>query len=311
MRAPSFASSFRSIVLRLLSVAAIGAVCGCASLDSTGRRLGASVGSGVVSGATKSFKSQLTPALNRGVEGALRGARFQLDTASALLVERGNQAIGGYGAQLEQTVRGPLSDALQELVRANVRAAGEQGRAQATLLTGQLSADLGALTPRLDSAVTHAAANATAAVTKQLAQDLRGELRTSLVAAAGDIADKAAARAVRSVDQGARRSPLVKWGIGIGVALAVAALGAVAVRVYRELRHRQAALDAVAQVIRESQDPRLKEAVKERATQMNVEPWLNSYLKQRGYLSKMGQKIPAPPLFDGGAEAESDKAPVA
>ena len=91
-------------------------------------------------------------------------------------------------------------------------------------------------------------------------------------------------------------SPLTKWLVRIGIALAVAALGAVALKFYREFHRRQAALEVVTQVIRDSQDPRLREAVKARATQREVEPWLHDFLEDRGYLA---QKIPAPEKFVG------------
>lgn len=250
--------------------------------------------------AARGYAQQLAPQVQGTVHNALLDARSTADTTAALLLARGGTALTGLNGQANAAIRGSLNEAIQQLVRDNLRLAGREGSADVDALSRALAANM----PRLDSAVALTAANVTGAATDRLASQLNGTLRTALLGATRDIAREATKAALEQADRTSRTSWVAMVAIGLSVATILAILALAASRFYQQHKRTRAALDVVTQAVRDAGDPRLKEEIKARATSREVEPWLHGFLQERGYLER---RVAVPTVFAGSDAAPAEK----
>jgi hypothetical protein len=213
--------------------------------------------------ASVAFRAQVQPALDSSVRETL---------------ERSTDALQRAEDDLATRLDGRISDALTALVRRNLRAAGDEGRTQLDLTVRRLGENMERdLTPALQRSVTAA----TQSFMTQLSASVRSELRE-----AAESAFAAAVRAgVREGSHEAQRSPTLRtvlWIAGIGVA-AIIFLGVA--WLVRERRRSVAALDVVAEVVKQSGSQDMKEQIKRRARDQDIEGWLRRHLERQGYLS--------------------------
>lgn len=255
--------------------------------------------------AALAYRKQAAPEIEGTVQNVLHRAESAADSTTTRLLARGNTAVGDLNDSADAALRGSLNQALQQLVRDNLRTAGNAGSADVDLLSQRLGANLNILLPHLDSAATQASANVTNAAAEQLALRLNTTLRDALVSATREIAKTAARSAIMEADSVGSQTKLAKTATWIGAGIA-AVLVAMAIAWFVRLHQRtRAALDVVTQTVRDSADPRLKEAIKARATSREVEPWLHDFLQQRGYLA---DRVAVPSVFsDQGVAAGASK----
>jgi len=255
--------------------------------------------------AALAYRTQAAPEIEGTVQTVLHRAESAVDSTSTRLLARGGTAVGDLNDGAEAALRGSLNQALQQLVRDNLRAAGNAGSADVDQLSRALGANLSILLPHLDSAATQASANVTSAAAEQLALQLNTTLREALVNATRDIAKTAARSAIEEADKAGSETTFAKTAMWVGGGIA-AVLVAMAIAWFIRLHRRtRAALDVVTQTVRDSADPRLKEEIKARATSREVEPWLHDFLQQRGYLA---DRVAVPSVFsDQGVAAGASK----
>jgi hypothetical protein len=254
--------------------------------------------------AARGYAQQLAPQVQGTVHTALLDAQSTADTTTALLIARGTNAFGDLNGQASAAIRGSLNEAIQQLVRDNLRLAGREGSADVDMLSRAIAANMAVLLPRLDSAAALTAANVTSAATDRLASQLDGTLKTALLGATRDIAREATRAALEEADDVGRNSWVGKVAIGLGVATILAILALAAAHFFRVHKRTRAALDVVTQAVRDSADPRLKEEIKARATSREVEPWLHGFLQERGYLER---RVAVPGMFTGSDSAPAEK----
>ncbi|MFL5383710.1 MAG: hypothetical protein ACJ8GN_14415 [Longimicrobiaceae bacterium] len=255
--------------------------------------------------AARGYAQQLGPQIQGTVHTALLDAKSTADTTTALLLARGTTAFGDLNGQASAALRGSLNEAIQQLVRDNLRTAGREGSADVDMLSRAIAANMAVLLPRLDSAAALTAANVTSSATDRLASQLDGTLRTALLSATRDIAREATKAALEQADRTSRKSWVGKWTIGLSIAAILAILALAAARFLQLHKRTRAALDVVTQAVRDSADPRLKEEIKARATSREVEPWLHGFLQERGYLDR---RVAVPGVFTGSDAAPAEKA---
>jgi hypothetical protein len=255
---------------------------GSCSLRRTGRSLGQDVAQGGLEYLrSDSGRQHIRAFADSSLYSAAAAFRAQVQpTVDSTLQEtlrRGTAALGQAEDDLAAQLDGQVSEALTALVRRNLRAAGDEGRTQLDLTLRRLSDGMERdLTPALQRSVTAA----TQSFMAQLSASVRQELRQA--------AESAFAGAVRAGVQAggreAQRSPAwrtVLWIVGIGVA-AIVFLGIA--WLVRERRRSVAALDVVAEVINQSGTQDMKEQIKRRARDRDVEGWLRHHLQSRGYI---------------------------
>jgi hypothetical protein len=207
--------------------------------------------------------------------------RPPVDTTLQLLLARGESALLRSEDSTIARLRGPLSQALDELISTKLELAGMKARYQADSLVlalgGRVSSDI---SPRLDRAT----ANLIDTAAEKLAASLRGALLESLLLASDTIASRATSAVSRAATQAVDQTPLVqklkRWApIAIVIVLVVAIFWMVWL-----LRTSRRALDVVTAAIHERGDESLRREVKMKATQRKIEPYLHEFLEDRGYL---------------------------
>jgi hypothetical protein len=251
--------------------------------------------------AALAYRNQAAPEIEGTVQNVLHRAESAVDSTSTRLLARGNTAVGDLNDGAEAALRGSLNQALQQLVRDNLRTAGNAGSADVDQLSRALGANLAILLPHLDSAASQASANVTNAAAEQLALRLNTTLREALVNATRDIAKTAAQTAIREADKAGSQTTFAKTATWIGGGFVVALLALALAWFIRLHQRTRAALDVVTQTVRDAADPRLKDEIKARATSRDVEPWLNDFLQQRGYLGS--RRVAVPGVFADDAAA--------
>ena len=255
--------------------------------------------------AARAYRKQAAPEIEGTVQTVLHRAESAADSTSARLFARGGTALGDLNSQADAAIRGSLNQALQQLIRDNLRAAGTEGAADVDRLSAALAANMAVLLPRLDSAAARTTANATTAATEQLALQLNTTLKDALVNATRDIARTAAQTALEQADESSRGSWIVRVGIWLGVGLIVALLALAAAWFFRQHKRTRAALDVVTQAVRDTGDARLAEEIKARATSRDVEPFLHDFLQERGYLAPRRVAVPSVYSDQGSAAGAS------
>ncbi|MFL5538111.1 MAG: hypothetical protein ACJ8J0_03930 [Longimicrobiaceae bacterium] len=254
--------------------------------------------------AARGYAQQLAPQVQGTVHTALLDVQGTADTTTARLIARGGAAFTDLNGQASAALRGSLNEAIQQLVRDNLRTAGREGSADVDVLSRAIAANMAVLLPHLDSAAALAAGNVTDAASEHLANQLNTTLRTSLLDATREIARTATKAALEQADRTSRTSWVAKVAIGLSVATILAILVLAAAYFFRQHKRTRAALDVVTQAVRDSGDPRLKEEIKARAASREVEPFLHDFLQERGYLDR---RVAVPGVFTGSASVPAEK----
>lgn len=274
----------RSSVFLAFATAAITSGC----LSDTFHRWGAAAGHGALGGGVAYLRSDSGRAAVRAVTdtsaaaiaAALRTSLLPtldsaFDRSATRVTERSAVALNSARDSLIATIRGPLSVALQELVAANIAAAGRAGGAQWDAAVVRVGYDFDThVLPRVDTAATHAADAVITRVVAAMDSNFRATINATV------------ASAVRAgVEAGASQLESTKlWRrLTIGAVVAgVVGLALAAWLGYRVRRTRRA-LESVTDVIESRDDAALKEQVRRRAQQLGVEPTLHDVLAKKGY----------------------------
>jgi hypothetical protein len=244
---------------------------GLAYLDSEpGRQRVRAVSDSSLASLTQAYRTQVSPVLDSTL--------LRVSTDASTLVRRTQDSLAA-------AIQGPFSASLQSLLRANVRVAGEEGRAQLALTTGALEADLrDRFVPVLVAAV---GASVDTALSRATAGEAR--LRPAL--------DSVVASAVRSgiragvstaKEEGEPFWRKVRWagGAALAVVLAVAAAW-----LWVDRRKRGEALAAVAAAVNsyvQAGGGAIKQEIKAQAQSRQIEGYLLSFLEQQGLRPRQG-----------------------
>lgn len=207
--------------------------------------------------------------------------RPQIDTAIDGVLVNAKSSVREMQDTLAMNVGGSLNRALQELLRANLAVvnAGVDRTIQSVLDSTQYRLRYG-IQPIVETTV----GNAIDAATDRLAGSLEGALLAAMMGAADSIARKATTAAGKAADKSVQESTLLAnvkrfWPFAL-LGLLAAVVG---VLLYQ--RHkREQMLSAIASVVQKQGNDQLKEAIKMTATVRRIEPQLNKWLAERGYL---------------------------
>jgi membrane protein DedA with SNARE-associated domain len=273
------------------------ATTGCGIVNGTGRSLGQGVLGGVQQYATRqptsdslramfdsvgawtgsAIANRIQPAIDTTLRRALERTEATMDRTEAMINRLQDTTLARFG--------GTFSTTLDELIRTNARTLGEEGRGQVSAMLRELRTGFETeLAPMLNRTV----AGVVDTLTARLAVNLEGDMLRALARAADSIAATGARAAVRAGDEGVQQSSLVRnikqWAPFVIIGVLAISLG----WYWYTRRRTEKALEAVATAIRDAGDPEIKSDVKTEALRRNVEPWLNEFLKRKGYLPSAG-----------------------
>jgi hypothetical protein len=266
---------------------------GCGAINGTGRSLGQGVIGGLQQYATQQPTSDSLRAMFDSVA-AFAGSAIQahlqpaLDSTMRMALDRAELSMGraeDMVNRLEDTtiarLNGPLNTALDELIRTNARSLGESGREQVNTMLRELRVSIETeFAPMIRTTV----AGVVDTMTIRLASSLEGDMLRALTHAADSIAEVAARAAVRGGNKEIESNPIVR-NIKRAAPFVVIGILALSLGWYWYTRRRtEKALEAVATAIRDTGDTDLKSDVKTEALRRNVEPWLNDFLRKKGFL---------------------------
>jgi len=277
----------------MLTVIAMPAIGACVTLDGAGRSLvqGALGGASeyVTTGATRDSVREMLDSIAAYAGGAVsRGVLPPIDSAVDRVVTRAELAMERVEAsvnRLEDTtlarLRGPMSDAVNDLIRSGTATFGNEGAAQVDIMLAAIRSGFETeLAPALNATI----ASAVDTMVGRLAVNLQGELLGVLARAADSIAAAGARAAVRAGDEQVQRSPFMQnlrlWGPWIAIALLSIGLG----WYWYTRRRSERALTAVMTAIRDTGNDEVRRDIRTEAERRNVEAWLNKFLRRRGYL---------------------------
>lgn len=278
---------------------------GC-SLGGTVGGLATDAGSGAVRGARGQLATDSTQAAIRlltgtVVSGVTAGLRPAIDTTLSGVIGRARTFIGTTQDSLALFVGGPLSASVQRLLSANLRTLSASLDGQIDPLIAGVGRGLRAqLALTLDSAGTGArqvliplVGEAIDSASARLAVNGQGPLRQAI--------DSIVASAVRAgadaVDE--RSRPILNRITGALMGIAgVIVLGALA-WMHIDRRRSRAALFAMAEAIRTTDDEQVRETIKDRVKQnarrRQIDGYLHTFL-EKNHLLRGTERIPVPKL---------------
>lgn len=266
--------------LVVVSAALVVAFTACV-LNGAGRSLGESAVSGALAYArSDSGRAQIHQLSDSTLHTVATAFRRQLqptlDSTARALLDRGDTAVARAAEQLASSVQGPLSDAVAQLIRTNLRVTGEAGRAQLALTVRAMGADLERdLTPVLERTVS--------AATRDFMKQISTGVRTDLKVAAESALDEVVRSGVQTGAGAAQKTTTWKTGVLVAAGVIAALLFLGIAWLVREHRRSVAALDAVTGAVEQSGSSALKTQIQHRAVDRDIEGWLRNWLVKRGY----------------------------
>lgn len=241
------------------------------------------------------YDRHAAPLLDSTASRLILTGRAAVDSTSRALFALGEERLSALETHFDDVLRNSLSDALQELVRENIRAAGTEARGQGRLFARDFAAELdSAFAPRVQTLVAVAVAAATDSAAARFASRLGADLRDGLVAIADTVARVGARAAVQAADEAATTGTIARnIRIGLIVAL-ILALAGVTIWLIRDRHRIREALDIVTGTVHDLSDTELTARIRSRAQARSLEPWLNKYLRERGFMVEHGRPGPGP-----------------
>lgn len=234
------------------------------------------------------YEGRALPSLHSSLDDLLGSSLSRLDSAADGILDRAQADLMAAEDTLAVRIRTSLSDALEELVRANLTAAGEASRTEIAAVGEEMARSLSRdVLPELEGFMARAAARAADSVAVVFAGRLGTDLRLGLVAVADTVARVGARAAVQEADRAAGEGTVFRtlaWILGGAVIIALLLLG---IWLFRERKQRQQteeALNVLARAIRDGGSEALRQDVKVEAMHRRLEPWLHEYLAKNGYL---------------------------
>jgi hypothetical protein len=246
---------------------------GAGVLDSLHARRGAvgavaaTLAESATTGVSRGLHDSLQPRMDSALVALLLRLRAHTDTLTDSLE-------GGLAA----FIRTGLDSALDQLLTHRTR----QVRASVTAAVPEWIGALGANTrTTLAPAIGEAADSAGTRLVRAVDAGLQGRLRPTLMALVQEVAESVRVSAGRTTTPILKRVSGIVWLVA-GMVLTVVA--GVVIVAWLRYRQTQRSLDAVATAVNKQGTADLKRAIKQEATDRQVEPWLHAYLTKRGLL---------------------------
>jgi hypothetical protein len=253
------------------------------------------------------YDRHAAPLLDSTASRLILTGRAAADSTSRALFALGEERLAVLETHFDDVLRNSLSDAIQELVRENIRAAGLEARGQGRLFARDFAAELdSAFAPRVQTLVAVAVAAATDSAAARFASRLGADLRDGLIAVADTVARVGARAAVEAADRAATQGTVAR-NIRIGLIVAgFIGLIVFVIWLIRDRRRIREALDIVTGSVHDISDTALSAQIRSRARARSLEPWLNRYLRERGFIVEHDRPGAGP----SGPVAHADGGPV-